>query len=167
MEATVRTWSLTGRFPRIIHTANRCRLACIPLVLGVVLAGTLVTANRAEATVRLQNGAYGSYGLDCSGYRSARLTVQGGANGIRVDAFQVWVYSVDRGQYVVSGALYGNGNGAFAWNSTTITVAQAPGRYQVYVKYWSTSGGVWYNGGEWTWATNLLQPTSSQTCTIV
>lgn len=139
------------------------RLASMLLVLTFALVGALAPAGTANASQRLANGAYGSYGLDCSGYRSARLTVQGGANGIPVNGFKYWLYSVDSGRYLVSGAWESNGTG---WNTKTVTLTQSPGRYQVYVEYWSYTGGRWYAAGEWAYATNLTQPTTSLTCTV-
>jgi hypothetical protein len=133
-------------------------------VLVLFAASAVVTTAPAQAVVRLGNGAYGSYSLDCSGFHTARLQVQGGVNGIPVQYYRYWLYSVDQGRYVVSGAWVDQGSG---WASTTITVTQTPGRYQVYVEYWSLSGGYWYSGGEWTWATNLLQPTTAQVCTVL
>jgi hypothetical protein len=133
--------------------------------LMVFAASAVITAAPAAAVVRLGNSAYGSYSLDCSGIdHDARLQVQGGVNGIPVQYYRYWLYSVDQGQYLVSGAWVEQGTG---WTSTTVTVTQTPGRYQVYVEYWSYSDGYWYTGGEWTWATNLLQPTTSQTCTVL
>jgi hypothetical protein len=132
------------------------------LALSIAIVALLLPAGAASATQRLPNGAYGSYGLDCSN-RSARLTVQGGANGIPVNGYKYWLYSVDYGVYVVSGQWVPMGTG---WRTVTNTLVYQPGRYQVYVEYYSYTGGIWYAKGEWTWAKNLVQPTSSQTCIV-
>lgn len=145
-----------SRWPRVLVTG---------LAAAIMLAAsTLVTATPAAAVVRLDNGAYGSYSLDCSGFHTARLQVQGGVNGIDLQYYRYWLYSVDHGRYLVSGAWVAQGAG---WTSTTVTLVQTPGRYQVYVEYWSSSGGTWYAGGEWTWATNLVQPITSPVCTVL
>lgn len=139
-------------------------LAVVLVVLALIAGVGAADLSSADASVRLGSGAFGSYGLDCSGFRSARLSVQGGANGIPVNGFKYWLYNVDTRRYEVSGAWVALGSG---WSSTSLTLTRTPGRYNVYVEYWSFSGGRWYTGGEWAWATNLTQPVNSQTCRVL
>jgi len=124
----------------------------------------MAPAGTANAAVRLGNGANANYGLDC-GYRSAKLTVQAGANGVGINGFKYWVYSVDFGVYLLNGKWVPAAS--TGWSATTIPIATAPGRYMIYVEYYSYTGGRWYTGGEWTWARNFVQPTSSQTCIVI
>lgn len=149
---------------RVAHSRRTIsrRVSAVLLVFAFGIAAALAPSGSASATQRLGNGSFGNYGLDC-GYRSAVLTVQGGANGISLNGFKYWIYSVDYGQYIVNGAWVPMAAG---WTTKNINIVPVPGRYNVYVQYWSYTGGLWYSAGEWAWAQNLVQGTQSQTCRV-
>ncbi len=149
---------------RVAHSRRTIsrRVSAVLLVFAFAIAAALAPIGSASATQRLGNGSFGNYGLEC-GYHSAQLTVQGGANGISLNGFKYWIYSVDHGQYIINGSWVPMAAG---WTTKSVSIVRAPGRYKVYVEYWSNTGGQWYAAGEWAWAQNLVHGTQSLTCRV-